>query len=191
MAFVLASPTTERENYNLSFVQNEPKEAELALDRFKVFSDTLDDISNKDTIALKIDPFPISNENNNTNNETDASTDSETETSLSSSKEEPYSQVLRNKIIETKRKKYNSKCADCLNKYPSYVVINLSIFVCKKCYLHHQALGYDVKSINYDNFTLNEVKKIQKNGNNKKSNKTYLAKYKNSNNNNKNQQYIF
>ncbi len=76
-------------------VQNEPKEAELALDRFKVFSDTLDD--NKDTIALKIDPFPTSNENENknTNNETDASTDSETETSLSSSKEEPYYQVVK------------------------------------------------------------------------------------------------
>ena len=87
---------------------------------------------------------------------------------------EKINESLRNEIKEIKKKKYNSKCADCSAKYPTYVVINFNIFICTNCSAHHRVLQHRIKSINLDDWTQSEVQLLRENGN-RKSNKMYLA----------------
>ena len=86
-------------------------------------------------------------------------------------------ELLREKVKEFKKKKYNSKCADCGCKYASYVVTNFGIFICTDCSTHHRHYHHRVKSITLDTFTQSDVDMLYQNGN-KKSNRKYLANYK-------------
>eukprot|EP00483_Globobulimina_turgida_P000051 UN00051 len=146
MAFVMSTPTREA-NYEMAFVTKEPEEAEIALDKFKVFNETLEEILNINSCIS--DPFQSGKQ-----------TDGHVQIELTNTEKR-----RRQQVMAIKGKKYNSKCADCSCKSPVYIVMNFSIFICSKCCTHHRKLGHQVKSIYLDDFTDNEVEMLQVNGN--------------------------
>lgn len=86
---------------------------------------------------------------------------------------------LNQKILEKliKENQFNNKCADCDTKFARWASVNLGIFLCQNCAGIHRGLGTHisyVKSVNLDEWTLDMIENMKKNGN-EKINKLYEA----------------
>ncbi len=86
---------------------------------------------------------------------------------------------LNQKILEKliKENQFNNKCADCDTKFARWASVNLGIFLCQNCAGIHRGLGTHisyVKSVNLDEWTIDMIENMKKNGN-EKINKLYEA----------------
>ncbi len=84
---------------------------------------------------------------------------------------------LNQKILEKiiKENQFNNKCADCDTKFARWASVNLGIFLCQNCASIHRGLGTHIsyiKSVNLDEWTLDMIENMKKNGN-EKINKLY------------------
>lgn len=81
------------------------------------------------------------------------------------------------KINEIKKKhKDNKRCADCGEMGPGYVNLTVGTFVCTKCAGHLRSLNHKIKGISMSTFTPEEVKILEKGGNERAA-AMYMAKY--------------
>lgn len=59
----------------------------------------------------------------------------------------------------------NKKCADCLERGPTYICLNFQTFVCQTCSGVHREFGHKIKSITLSEWSLWEVEGVEAGGN--------------------------
>lgn len=73
--------------------------------------------------------------------------------------------------------KGNDRCFDCNKSGPTWISMHHAVFVCTECAAEHRSMGFRLKSMLLDTFTLSDLKRIRIGGNFCISAKTRSDKY--------------
>jgi len=70
----------------------------------------------------------------------------------------------------------NKRCADCIERGPTYICLDFHTFVCQTCSGIHREFGHKIKGISLSEWTIGEVDAIEKGGNERAA-QTWLARW--------------
>nr|AAT12346.1 putative zinc finger protein-like protein [Antonospora locustae] len=68
-------------------------------------------------------------------------------------------------FLMLRNEKGNSRCFDCNKSGPTWISMRHAVFVCTECAAEHRAMGFRLKSMLLDTFTLDDFKRIRLGGN--------------------------